>query len=147
MSVNFLIHSPARSAIPEKVLDPDTEKSSQAEQSSQAQPVRLSEEEMAKLSGEEAKKEQDEAALPEHIQKMVEKLEELREKIKEEQELLDKLKASDSYPEEMKAELVTQKLEYIMAMQNQVIELTKNIQDALKEAGITDPGILLKALA
>ncbi|WP_223229973.1 hypothetical protein [Pseudoalteromonas piscicida] len=102
---------------------------------------------MSKLSGEEVREEQEETALPPHIQKMVEKLEELREKIKEEQKLLEELKANDAYSDEMKAELVTQKLEYILRMQNQVIELTKNIKKSLKEAGITDPGILLKALA
>ncbi|AUJ72279.1 hypothetical protein [Pseudoalteromonas sp. NC201] len=141
MNVNFLIHSPIQSATSQK------EQEAKVEETNSPRPLRLSEEDMSKLSGEEVKEEQEEAALPPHIQKMVEKLEELREKIKEEQKLLDELKASDSYSDEMKAELVTQKLEFILRMQSQVVELTKNIQEALKEAGISDPGVLLKALA
>ncbi|MEK0159622.1 hypothetical protein WLQ65_10865 [Pseudoalteromonas piscicida] len=141
MNVNFLIHSPAKSTTSQM------EQKTKVEETSLSKPLRLSEEDMSKLSGEEVKEEQEEAALPPHIQKMVEKLEELREKIKEEQKLLEELKANDAYSDEMKAELVTQKLEYILRMQSQVIGLTKNIQEALKEAGITDPGILLKALA
>ncbi|MCG7552652.1 hypothetical protein [Pseudoalteromonas sp. Of11M-6] len=141
MNVNFLIHSPIQSATSQN------EQEAKVEETNSPKPLRLSEEDMSKLSGEEVKEEQEEAALPPHIQKMVEKLEELREKIKEEQKLLDELKASDSYSDEMKAELVTQKLEFILRMQSQVVELTKNIQEALKEAGISDPGVLLKALA
>ncbi|PAY00395.1 hypothetical protein CKO50_15785 [Pseudoalteromonas sp. HM-SA03] len=141
MNVNFLIHSPTQPAKSQNELEP------KAEETAELKPLRLSEKDMSKLSGEEVREEQEKAALPPHIQKMVEKLEELKEKIKEEQKLLEELKASDAYSDEMKAELVTQKLEYILGMQTQVIELTKNIQEALKEAGITDPGILLKALA
>lgn len=141
MNVNFLIHSPAQST------SSQMEQKTKVEETAESKPLRLSEKDMSKLSGEEVREELEEAALPPHIQKMVEKLEELREKIKEEQKLLEELKANDAYSDEMKAELVTQKLEYILRMQNQVIELTQNIQKALKEAGITDPGILLKALA
>ncbi|MGA4608208.1 hypothetical protein [Pseudoalteromonas maricaloris] len=141
MNVNFLIHSPAQSTTSQ------VEQKTKVEETTESKPLRLSEKDMSKLSGEGVREGQEEAALPLHIQKMVEKLEELREKIKEEQKLLEELKANDAYSDEMKAELVTQKLEYILRMQNQVIELTQNIQKALKEAGITDPGILLKALA
>ncbi|MEJ6472805.1 hypothetical protein [Pseudoalteromonas piscicida] len=144
MNANFLIHTPVQSYTAQKKQELGSEKS---EQSEQLEPLRLSQEELSTLSGEEIKKKQEEAALPPHIQQMVERLEELREQIKEEQKLLDELKANDSYSDEMKAELVTQKLEHIMGMQNQVVELTKNIQEALKKAGISDPGILLKALA
>ncbi|PCK31207.1 hypothetical protein [Pseudoalteromonas piscicida] len=144
MNANFLIHTPVQSYTAQKKQELGSEKS---EQSEQLEPLRLSQEELSTLSGEEIKKKQEEAALPPHIQQMVERLEELREQIKEEQKLLDELKANDTYSDEMKAELVTQKLEHIMGMQNQVVELTKNIQEALKKAGISDPGILLKALA
>ncbi|TMN34501.1 hypothetical protein [Pseudoalteromonas sp. S2755] len=141
MNVNFLIHSPTQPAESQDELEPKAEETAEPNQ------FRLSEKDMSKLSGEEVREKQEEAALPPHIQKMVEKLEELREKIKEEQKLLEELKINDAYSDEMKAELVTQKLEFILRMQSQVIELTKNIQEALKEAGITDPGVLLKALA
>lgn len=143
MNVNFLIHSSTQAVTGQK----DQESKAKAEEVEELKPLRLSQEELSKLSGEEVRKEQEEASLPPHIQQMVEKLEELREKIKEEQKLLEELKANEAYSDEMKAELVTQKLEYILSMQNQVIELTKNIQEALKEAGISDPGVLLKALA
>ncbi|MCG9759302.1 MULTISPECIES: hypothetical protein [Pseudoalteromonas] len=141
MNVNFLIHSPTQLVTSHK------EQETKAEKVEELKPLRLSEEDLSKLSGEEVREEQEEAALPPHIQQMVEKLKELREKIKEEQKLLEELKASDQYADEMKAELITQKLEYILRMQSQVIELTKNIQEAMKEAGISDPGVLLKALA
>lgn len=117
--------------------------------SNDATGYRLSEKELDKLSGKEAKQAAEKAAssdLPEHIAKMIEQLEQLKQQLELQKQQLLKLKALDNQQDEAVKAQIKMQTDMVSSIQNQMITLAKAISDAMKEAGITDPGALISAM-
>ncbi len=104
---------------------------------------------MNKLSGREvepAQKEEVSSELPAHIRKMVEQLEKLKEQLELAKEQLAKLQALKNQEDEAVKVQVETQTKMVMEIQTQVMTLSQSISDALKEAGISDPGVLMSVL-
>lgn len=86
-------------------------------------------------------------SLPQHIQKMIEQIQELKEQIKVETERLIEIKARADLEKEMQQEMELQQSNYIAQLQLNLVSLVDNVKNALKDAGITDPGVLISAMA
>lgn len=117
--------------------------------SNDATGYRLSEKELDKLSGKEAKQAAEKAAssdLPEHIAKMIEQLEKLKEQLEQQKQQLLKLKALDNQQDEAVKAQIKMQTDMVSSIQNQMITLAKAISDAMKEAGVTDTGVLISAM-
>ncbi|ATD09456.1 MULTISPECIES: hypothetical protein [Pseudoalteromonas] len=110
---------------------------------------KLTSTELNRLSGREAteKAEQDKRSeLPSHIQKMVEQLEKLKELLEQAKKQLEKLKAQTNQDDEtLKAQIELQH-QMVAQLQMQMMTLSKEIGEAMKEADISDPGVLLSVL-
>ncbi|KTG18874.1 hypothetical protein AUR67_17105 [Pseudoalteromonas sp. XI10] len=110
---------------------------------------KLSNQEMNKLSGREvepAQKEEVSSELPAHIRKMVEQLEKLKEQLELAKEQLAKLQALKNQEDEAVKVQVETQTKMVMEIQTQIMSLSQSISDALKEAGISDPGVLMNVL-
>ena len=121
--------------------------------SNDATGYRLSEKELDKLSGREAKQKAEKAAssdMPEHIAKMIEQLEKLKQQLELQKQQLLKLKALDNQQDEaVKAQVKAQakaQANIVTSIQTQMVSLVQTISDAMKEAGVTDPGTLISAM-
>ena len=110
---------------------------------------KLSSQEMNKLSGREvepAQKEEVSSELPAHIRKMVEQLEKLKEQLELAKEQLAKLQALKNQEDEAVKVQVETQTKMVMEIQTQIMTLSQSISEALKEAGISDPGVLMSVL-
>lgn len=117
--------------------------------SNDATGYRLSEKELDKLSGREAKQKAEKAAssdMPEHIAKMIEQLEKLKQQLELQKQQLLKLKALDNQQDEAVKAQVEAQTNMIVSMQAQMGSLVQTIAEAMKEAGITDTGSLVSAM-
>ena len=104
---------------------------------------------MNKLSGREVEptqKEEVSSELPEHIRKMVEQLEKLKEQLELAKEQLAKLQALKNQEDEAVKVQVETQTKMVMEIHTQIMSLSQSISDALKEAGISDPGVLMSVL-
>ncbi|NOU50403.1 hypothetical protein HG263_07590 [Pseudoalteromonas sp. JBTF-M23] len=110
--------------------------------------LRMPPEAMKKLNklDKDEEKEDSRPALPAHIEALVEQRKKIKEQIKEQKEQLDKLKSRDDLDEEIKTNLLKQQSDYLMQLQIQLMGITQSLQDALKEAGISDLGLLADVL-
>ncbi|MBE0370204.1 hypothetical protein [Pseudoalteromonas aurantia] len=110
---------------------------------------RLSQKDREQLSNtddsEQVKSKKD--GLPQHIQKMLEQIERIKEQIKEEEERLVKLKNQTDLNEDTKKDMILQQANYIAQLQMNLLTLVDNVKEAMKDAGITDPGVLISAIA
>ena len=95
---------------------------------------------------EEIEEAESEIELPEHIKKIMEQIERLKERIELERKALAELKANQQMDDDVKEAMITMKLEMIAEMTTQKLDLMMQLTDALKEAGITDPGVLIRTL-
>ena len=105
--------------------------------------------ERATLSGQqtaETKAQEKKSELPVAIQKMLAQLELLKEQLEQAKEQLAKLQASENQQDDAVKTQIEIQLEIVMGLQNQVMSLSQAIADAMKEAGISDPGVLISAL-
>ncbi|MCG7535058.1 hypothetical protein [Pseudoalteromonas sp. OOF1S-7] len=117
-----------------------------ADTKEQSHGITLSDEDKKVLSGEKAKEQAEEqTGLPPHIQKMVERLEKLKEEILNLKEELQALQTQQDQDDATKA-MIEMKNNQLVQLQGQYFELMESIQKALKEAGITDPGIIIRAI-
>lgn len=110
---------------------------------------KLNSQEMGKLSGRETEptqKKEITSELPAHIRKMVEQLEKLKEQLELAKEQLAKLQALKNQEDEAVKVQVKTQTKMVMEIQMQIISLSQSISDALKEAGISDPGVLMSVL-
>jgi len=110
---------------------------------------RLSKDEQNKLAGRAEKQlpKADEPDVPDHIKRMIEQLEKLKEQLELAKERLAELKQhKDSQSDAMQQQIEIQS-EMVMELEKQVITLIQGIGDAMKEAGISDPGVLLSIIA
>lgn len=110
---------------------------------------KLSSQEMNTLSGREVeptKKDEITRELPAHIRKMVEQLEKLKEQLELAKEQLAKLQALKNQEDEAVKVQVETQTKMVMEIQTQIMSLSQSISDALKEAGISDPGVLMSVL-
>ncbi|KNC65494.1 hypothetical protein [Pseudoalteromonas ardens] len=112
----------------------------------EAQGITLSNEDKHVLSGEKAKEDEEKYEdVPAYIQRMLERLEEIKEEITLLKEELMELQAERT-PDEATQQLTEMKSQYLMQLQEQYFDIIKNIQEALKKEGITDPGIIIRAI-
>ncbi|MDP2633568.1 MULTISPECIES: hypothetical protein [unclassified Pseudoalteromonas] len=134
----------------------DTSKSAQsintehagANKAETATHYRLSKEEQNKLTGHEEKRtaKAEELDVPDHIKRMIEQLEKLKEQLELAKERLTELKQhKDSQSDALQLQIEIQS-EMVMVLEQQVITLMQDIGDAMKEAGVSDPGVLLSIL-
>ncbi|WP_125780187.1 hypothetical protein [Pseudoalteromonas rubra] len=125
----------------EKKATPST-----ADTTEQTKGLTLSDEDKQVLSGEKAKEDAEEFEdVPAYIQRMLERLEKLKEEMTLLKEELMALQ-TEREPDEATQQLTEMKSQYLMQLQEQYFEMVKNIQDALKKEGITDPGIIIRAI-
>ncbi|OCQ23343.1 hypothetical protein A7985_05205 [Pseudoalteromonas luteoviolacea] len=110
---------------------------------------KLSEEEKEKLSGREAKERQEDkyGDLPEHIRRMLERLEEMKEELDVLKQEVVQLNAKIDHNNETEKAIYDQKNQHFIQLQNQYFDMIKNVKEAMKEAGVTDMSVLLKAIA
>ncbi|WP_052712986.1 hypothetical protein [Pseudoalteromonas rubra] len=112
----------------------------------ETQGITLSNEDKHVLSGEKAKEEAEEFEdVPAYIQRMLERLEKLKEEMTLLKEELMALQ-TEREPDEATQQLTEMKSQYLMQLQEQYFDIIKNIQEALKKEGITDPGIIIRAI-
>ncbi|AZZ98083.1 MULTISPECIES: hypothetical protein [Pseudoalteromonas] len=112
----------------------------------EAQGITLSNEDKHVLSGEKAKEDAEEFEdVPAYIQRMLERLEKLKEEMTLLKEELMALQ-TEREPDEATQQLTEMKSQYLMQLQEQYFDMIKNIQEALKKEGITDPGIIIRAI-
>ncbi|KAF7764736.1 hypothetical protein PCIT_b0791 [Pseudoalteromonas citrea] len=97
--------------------------------------------------GEEEKVESKKDSLPQHIQKMIEQIERIKEQIEEEETRLLELKARTDIDKQVKQDMELQQASYIGQLHTNLMSMVENVREAMKEAGITDPGVLISALA
>lgn len=110
---------------------------------------RLSKAEQDKLSGREEKRltKAEEPNVPDHIKRMIEQLKKLKEQLELAKERLAELKQhQDSQSDALQQQIEIQS-EMVMELEKQVITLMQAIGDAMKEADISDPGVLLSIIA
>ena len=110
---------------------------------------RLSKAEQDKLAGREEKNlsKAEEPVVPAHIKRMIEQLKKLKEQLELAKEQLAELKQhKDSQSDAMQQQIKIQS-EMVMELEKQVITLMQAIGDAMKEADISDPGVLLSIMA
>jgi len=110
---------------------------------------RLSKAEQDKLAGREEKAlaKEGEPNVPDHIKRMIEQLKKLKEQLELAKERLAELKQhKDSQSDAMQQQIEIQS-EMVMELEKQVITLMQAIGDAMKEADISDPGVLLSIIA
>ena len=86
-------------------------------------------------------------SLPLHIQKMLEQIEKIKEQIEQEQQRLVELKARSDLNDQVKQDMLLQQANYVAQLQTQLFSMAENVREALKDAGITDPGVLISAMA
>lgn len=111
---------------------------------------RLSEKELDNISGRETKEKAEKEAnsdMPDHIAKMIEQLKKIKEQIEQQKEQLEKLKALDNQQDEAVKAQVEAQTNMIVSMQAQMGSLVQTIAEAMKEAGVTDTGALVSAIA
>ncbi|MCF2909200.1 hypothetical protein L1285_12805 [Pseudoalteromonas sp. DL2-H2.2] len=112
----------------------------------ETQGMTLSNEDKHVLSGEKAKEDAEEFEdVPAYIQRMLERLEKLKEEMTLLKEELMALQ-TEREPDEATQQLTEMKSQYLMQLQEQYFDMIKNIQEALKKEGITDPGIIIRAI-
>lgn len=85
--------------------------------------------------------------LPPGIKKMLERIDEIKEQIRLFKVELEKIRQNTELNEELKMELLQQKSQQLTQLSAEYIALTQDVQEALKNAGIDDPGILMSVLA
>lgn len=86
--------------------------------------------------------------LPAHIQKMLEQIERVKEQIDQARERLRTLQnEQDPNDEEAHKAMLESQRNLVANMEVQLMQMTQAVTEALKEAGISDPGILLSALS
>lgn len=110
---------------------------------------RLSKAEQDKLAGREEKHlaKAEEPNVPGHIKNMIEQLKKLKEQLELAKERLAELKQhQDSQSDAMQQQIEIQS-EMVMELEKQAITLMQAIGDAMKEADISDPGVLLSIIA
>ncbi|WP_283709091.1 hypothetical protein [Pseudoalteromonas prydzensis] len=110
---------------------------------------RLSEKELDNLSGRETKEKAEKEAssdMPDHIAKMIEQLKKIKEQIELQKQQLLKLKALDNQQDEAVKAQVKAQANLVTSIQTQMVSLVQTISDAMKEAGVTDPGTLISAM-
>ncbi|CAM4009496.1 MULTISPECIES: hypothetical protein [Pseudoalteromonas] len=111
---------------------------------------KLTSTERDKLSGRAAQQtaEQDKNNdLPEYIQKMIEQLERLKQQLEQAKEQLSKLQAQQNQDDEAVKAQVEMQVKMVMELQTQMMTLSQSIGEAMKDAGVSDPGVLLSAMA
>ncbi|KZN61579.1 hypothetical protein [Pseudoalteromonas luteoviolacea] len=110
---------------------------------------KLSEEEKEKLSGREAQEKNEDkyGDLPEHIRRMLERLEEMKEELDVLKQEVVQLNAKIDHNNEAEKAMYDQKNQHFIQLQNQYFDMIKNVKEAMKEAGVTDMSVLLKAIA
>ncbi|MBD1581924.1 hypothetical protein [Pseudoalteromonas sp. S16_S37] len=110
--------------------------------------LRMTPEAMKKLNtlNSDEKKDDNKPALPAHIEALVEQRKKIKEQIKEQKERLEQLKARDDLDKEIKAALLKQQSDTLMQLQIQLMGITQSLQEALKESGISDMGLLADIL-
>ncbi len=137
MNINSLAHA----------LNIDNQKSTAKDDTTSD--YRFSIAERATLSGQqtaETKAQEKKSELPAAIQKMLAQLELLKEQLEQAKEQHAKLQASENQQDDAVKTQIEIQLEIVMGLQNQVMSLSQAIADAMKEAGISDPGVLISAL-
>ncbi|TMO90177.1 hypothetical protein [Pseudoalteromonas ruthenica] len=86
--------------------------------------------------------------LPAHTQKMLEQIERVKEQIDQARERLRTLQnEQDPNDEEAHKTMLESQRNLVANMEVQLMQMTQAVTEALKEAGISDPGILLSALS
>ncbi|MCF2858195.1 hypothetical protein L1286_11980 [Pseudoalteromonas sp. SMS1] len=124
--------------------------SQQAEQKSELEGThKLTKEEKERLSGREAQEKNEDkyADLPDHIRRMLERLEEMKEELDELKQEVAQLNAKIDHNNEAEKAVYEQKNQYFIQLQNQYFDMIKSVREAMKEAGVTDMSVLLKAIA
>jgi len=110
---------------------------------------RLSKDEQNTLAGRGEKQppKAEELDVPDHIKRMIEQLDKLKEQFELAKERLAELKQhKDSQSDAMQQQIEIQS-EMVMRLERQVIKLMQGIADAMQEAGVSDPGVLLSIIA
>ncbi|TMP39920.1 hypothetical protein CWB96_16635 [Pseudoalteromonas citrea] len=98
-------------------------------------------------NGEEEEVESKKDSLPQHIQKMLEQIERIKEQIEEEEIRLAELKARTDIEKQVKQDMELQQAGYIGQLHTNLMSMVENVREAMKDAGITDPGVLISAMA
>ncbi|MDK1286114.1 hypothetical protein [Pseudoalteromonas umbrosa] len=110
---------------------------------------KLSDKEKEKLSGREAREKAEDkyGDIPDHIRRMLERLEEMKEELDLVKQEVAELNATTDHDDEAQKAYYDSRNQYFMQLQLQYFETIENVKDAMKEAGITDMSILIKAIA
>jgi molecular chaperone GrpE (heat shock protein) len=85
--------------------------------------------------------------LPQHIQKMLEQIEKIKEQIDQEKQRLVELKARSDLNDQVKQDMLLQQANQVAQLQTQLFSMAENVKEALKSAGINNPGVLIRAMA
>ncbi|WP_155735555.1 hypothetical protein [Pseudoalteromonas luteoviolacea] len=110
---------------------------------------KLSDKEKEKLSGREAKEKAEDkyGDIPDHIRRMLERLEEMKEELDLVKQEVAKLNAKTDHNDEAQKAYFDSRNQYFMQLQIHYFDMIESVKDAMKEAGITDMSILIKAIA
>ncbi|ESP90978.1 MULTISPECIES: hypothetical protein [Pseudoalteromonas] len=110
---------------------------------------KLSHEEKEKLSGREAQEKNEDkyGDLPDHIRRMLERLEEMKEELDLVKQEVAELNAKIDHNDEAQKAFYDQRNQYFLQLQTQYFDMIKNVKDAMKEAGVTDMSVLIKVIA
>lgn len=87
-----------------------------------------------------------EQQLPPHIQQLKEQIRQIKQQIEEQQQKIAELEQSQM-SDELKQATKETYLEQLMSLQSSLALTSIALQEAIKEAGITDPLVLMEALA
>ena len=105
--------------------------------------VDISEEALAASANEK----NDKPTLPAHIQAIVDQVKKLKQMLEEAKAILLNLSQNNQLTDEQKSVLLQQKQSEVLSLQGAVQIAVSALRDALKEAGITDPSLILDALS
>ncbi|MDP4984126.1 hypothetical protein [Pseudoalteromonas tunicata] len=105
--------------------------------------VDISEEALAASANEK----NDKPTLPAHIQAIVDQVKKLKQMLEEAKAILLNLSQNNQLTDEQKSVLLQQKQSEVLSLQGAVQIAVSALRDALKEAGISDPSLILDALS
>jgi len=105
--------------------------------------VDISEEALAASANEK----NDKPTLPAHIQAIVDQVKKLKQMLEEAKAILLNLSQNNQLTDEQKSVLLKQKQSEVLSLQGAVQIAVSALRDALKEAGISDPSLILDALS
>ncbi|ATC93546.1 hypothetical protein [Pseudoalteromonas tunicata] len=105
--------------------------------------VDISEEALAASANEK----NDKPTLPAHIQAIVDQVKKLKQMLEEAKTILLNLSQNNQLTDEQKSVLLKQKQSEVLSLQGAVQIAVSALRDALKEAGISDPSLILDALS